>query len=131
VLRDFAVKKFSSSLIIPGKGKDMANTDTKKLLKQVRDAETAVTKALDGTSLTQPQRDLLDDLTDALHDLDTFLLSLDLKAETDELKKQSGKLSALNKQAKKKLKKLGTLAAVINDIAVGLDALTQVAKILE
>jgi hypothetical protein len=56
----------------------VANSEIRNALKIVREAEEAVTEALAKSGLTQPQRDLLDEISDFLRDLDNFLVIMDL-----------------------------------------------------
>lgn len=108
----------------------MANTEILNALKLVRTTEDAVTKALDRSGLKPDQREVLENLADVLNDLDTFLLTVDLKTSVTDLEEKADKLTELNKQAQKSLAKLTKLADVINDVAVGIDGLTQAFKTL-
>ena len=108
----------------------MANTEILKALRLVRAAEDAVTAALNGSALKQPQRDVLDALSDVLRNLDSVLLTADLKDSIDELEEESGKLTELNKKAQESLGKLKKLAGAVDDVAIGIGALVQAFKTL-
>jgi hypothetical protein len=108
----------------------MANTEIRNALKIVREAENAVTDALDKPDLTQKQRDLLDELSDSLRDLDTLLVMIDLNKSIDRLEGESNKLTDLNKRTQKSLGQLTKVAKTVDTAAKGIDALVKAFSIL-
>ncbi len=108
----------------------MANTEIKNTLKRIRKAQNAVTNALDKSRLTQPQRDLLDELSDLFRDIDNTLLMTELNKSLDKLQEKNKKLKALNKRTQNKLEGLKKVAKAVDVAAKGVDALLKAVDIL-
>ncbi len=108
----------------------MANTEIMSVLKRVRKAQDAVTDALDKSGLTQPQRNLLDELSDFLRDLDNTYMNFKLKTGIDKLAKKSKKFGNLNKKTQKELKELKKVAKAVDTAAKVNDALVKAFDIL-
>lgn len=92
----------------------MANTERLMAIQQIHILQKQVENALNNEILTSYQRNLLDDLSDHLIELDTFLLMSDLKLDIQALKEKSTKLKALNKRSKKQFADIKKLAAAID-----------------
>jgi septal ring factor EnvC (AmiA/AmiB activator) len=108
----------------------MANTEIRNALKSVREAEDAVTEALDQSGLTQSQRNFLNDLLDFLRDMDNHLVVIDLGKSLDELVAMSKKLDKLNKDTQRKLDELKKVAKKVDTAAVMIGALAKAFGIL-
>lgn len=108
----------------------MANTEIRKTLQYVREAETEVNAALQQSGLTQAQRDLLDELAEALRDLDNQLVLDDLNAGAASLEEKAKQMARLNKQTQSKLKDLAKLAETVDKVAKAVDGLVKVFGIL-
>lgn len=108
----------------------MANTEKVKALKLVRQAEDAVTDALDISGLNKTQRKLLDELSDYLRDLDYFLVMSELKDNIAQLKEKSKRIKTLNNRTKKQIDKLKDVAEAIDKTAGAIGALAQAIAIL-
>ncbi len=108
----------------------MANTEIRNTLKRIREAQNAVTSALDKSGLTQPQRDLLDELSDFFRDIDTTLVMTELNKSLDKLQDKNKKLKALNKRTQNKMEGLEKVAKAVDSAAKVVDALLKAVDIL-
>ena len=103
----------------------MANTEKINVLKIVREAENIVTDTLKKTGLTNPQRGILDELSDTLREIDNLLLLNELKGSTEKLKSISSKLKTINNRTKKQIDKLKDVADKVDKAAKGIDAIVK------
>jgi flavin-binding protein dodecin len=108
----------------------MANTEIRKVLKHVREAEAAVAHELKQSGLTTPERKLLDQLSDSLRDLDNLLLIIDLNKSIDKLDKMSQRLRGLNRRTRQTLARLQKVAETVDTTANVVDALVKAFGIL-
>ncbi len=108
----------------------MANTEIRNALQYVRKAEEEILEVLKQPGLNQSERDLLDEVSDIMRDLDNLLVKIDLSKEIDTLKEKSEELSKLNKRTNKELKKIKKISEVINKAATAIDALVKAFDIL-
>ncbi|NNG00502.1 MAG: hypothetical protein HKM93_14040 [Desulfobacteraceae bacterium] len=103
----------------------MADTEKTDPIKVVRDAEDAVTEALDGPGLTTTERTLLDDLSVCLRDLDTYLVMNTLYTDIAKLTEKSTKLAALNNRTRNQVDKIEKVAKTVELATDTISALTQ------
>jgi hypothetical protein len=108
----------------------MANTEIRKTLQYVREAEDEVTALLRQSGLTQDQRDLLDELSDALRGLDTMLVFDDLNTKTADFEIKAKEMARLNKETQGKLKDLQKVKDAVEKVAKAVDGLVKVFGIL-
>jgi hypothetical protein len=108
----------------------MANTEKINVLKQVREAENAVTDTLDKQGLTSSQRKILDDLSDILREIDNLLLLYELNESIEELKSKSKGLKSINNRIKKQIDKLEDVADKVGKVATAIDAIIKAFGIL-
>ena len=107
----------------------MANTEVRETLQYVRDAESEITAALQQSGLTRIQRDLLDELGDALRDLDNQLALEDLSGKTDDMEKKAKNIARLNQETQEKLKKLQKVADTVEKVAKAVDGIVKVLEV--
>ncbi|HBG07302.1 MAG: hypothetical protein A2075_15215 [Geobacteraceae bacterium GWC2_58_44] len=108
----------------------MANTEIRKTLQYVREAENEVTAALQQSGLTQSQRDLLDELADALRDLDNQLVLDDVNTSTAALEEKAKQMLRLNQDTREKLKELQKITETVEKVAKAVNGLVKVFGIL-
>ena len=99
-------------------------------LKIVRAAETAIGEVLEGGGLTKGQRKELAEVVDTLTDLDTFLLSADLRNSIAELKEKSVELQKLNDRTQEKMANLEKVAKAVAVAAKVIDGLAKAIAVL-
>jgi hypothetical protein len=108
----------------------MANTEVRKVLQLVREAENAVGDALDAGELTEAQRAVLDRTQDKLRELDNLLVLEDLTQSLTKLKKASTTVVALNQKVKKEIAKFKAIVEAVAKVAKGVEALVKAFEIL-
>jgi len=108
----------------------MANTEKMVILKQIREIESAVTKALAEPDLTQRQRNALDDLSVVLRDIDKLILLNELNECIEDLKSKSKKLNNINGRIKRQIEKLEGISAKVEQVSKAIDAIVKAFGIL-
>lgn len=108
----------------------MANTEKIVILKQVREIESATTDMLNNASLTQSQRNALEDLEDVLQEIDKSLLLNELNQCIDDLKSKSQKLKNINGRIKRQIENLEDVSTKVEKISKAIDAVVKAFGIL-
>jgi oligoribonuclease (3'-5' exoribonuclease) len=106
------------------------NTEIRKALKNLRDAETVVRESLEGGGLTTAERDHLSEVMGTLTDLDNFLVLEDLNSSIDQLEEKSKKLQDLNKRTQESIAKLERVAKAVGIAAKVVDGIAKACGIL-
>lgn len=108
----------------------MANTEKICILKRVREVQCDVTSALCQPCLTQGQRNILDDLTVVLRDVDNLIVLNELNECIDDLNDHSRKLKKLNGRIKRRIENLEEISDKVEQASKVIDAVVKAFGIL-
>lgn len=108
----------------------MANTEVRKVLQLVREAEIAIGKALDEGELENAQCTVLIRTQDKLRELDNLLVLEDIAQSLKKLKQASTVLAKLNREVQQDISKLDAPAEAIEKVAKVVKALVNAFEIL-